>query len=60
MELRRFRDLADRVEAGTDCGLSLEGYKDWQEDDQIRAYHTKMVTRTLDEAKASVAAVVED
>ena len=43
--LKRFKDDVKEVNAGFDCGLSLEGFDDIQVDDQIEAFTIEEVAR---------------
>ncbi|SNX29345.1 bacterial translation initiation factor 2 (bIF-2) [Polynucleobacter meluiroseus] len=45
--LKRFKDDAKEVRAGVECGLSLKGYNDIKEGDQLEAYEVTEVARTL-------------
>jgi translation initiation factor IF-2 len=45
--LKRFKDDAKEVKAGFECGLSLKGYNDIQEGDQLECYEVIEVARTL-------------
>lgn len=48
--LRRFKDLVNEVEAGTECGMGVEGFKDWQEGDVIECYEVVVKKQSLEEA----------
>ncbi len=48
--LKRFKDDVKEVEAGYECGIMLEGYNDLKEGDEVIAYVTVKVLRTLDTA----------
>ncbi len=37
--LRRFRDEVREVNTGQECGIGMEGFTEFEEGDQIRAYH---------------------
>ncbi|CAG9464260.1 unnamed protein product [Pedinophyceae sp. YPF-701] len=50
LSIRRFTELVDEVEAGTECGVGLEGFKDFQEGDVIECYELVRKRRTLEEA----------
>jgi translation initiation factor IF-2 len=45
--LKRFKDDAKEVRAGVECGLSLKGYNDIKEGDQLEVYEVTEVARTL-------------
>ncbi|MBI2960160.1 MAG: translation initiation factor IF-2 [Betaproteobacteria bacterium] len=45
--LKRFKDDVREVKAGFECGLSLKGYNDLKQGDQIEAYEVQEVARTL-------------
>jgi len=45
--LRRFKDDVREVKAGFECGLSLKGYDDLKEADQLEVYEVQEVARTL-------------
>ena len=41
--LKRFKDDVREVASGYECGLSLDGYNDFQEGDQLEFYHVEKV-----------------
>ncbi|HAT39232.1 translation initiation factor IF-2 [Polynucleobacter necessarius] len=45
--LKRFKDDAKEVRAGVECGLSLKGYNDIKEGDQLEVYEVTEVARSL-------------
>ncbi len=45
--LKRFKDDVREVKAGFECGLSLKGYNDIQEGDQLEVFEIEEVARTL-------------
>jgi translation initiation factor IF-2 len=45
--LKRFKDDAREVKAGFECGLSLKGYDDIKELDQLEIFEVQEVARTL-------------
>jgi translation initiation factor IF-2 len=45
--LKRFKDDVREVKEGFECGLSLRGYDDIREGDQLEAFEVKEVARTL-------------
>lgn len=45
--LRRFKDEAKEVQAGTECGMSLENYQDVKKGDVIELYESEEIARTL-------------
>jgi len=45
--LKRFKDDVKEVKAGFECGLSLKGFNDIQEGDQLECYEVIEVARTL-------------
>lgn len=46
--LKRFKDDAREVQAGYECGLSIEGYNDVKPGDEIEVYEYKEIAATLD------------
>ncbi|MEM1211352.1 MAG: translation initiation factor IF-2 [Planctomycetota bacterium] len=46
--LRRVKDEAKEVRAGTECGIRLDGFEDVKPGDQIVAYRVEEVARKLD------------
>ena len=45
--LKRFKDDAREVKAGFECGLSLKGYDDLKEGDQLEIFEMQEVARSL-------------
>jgi len=45
--LKRFKDDAREVKAGFECGLSLKGYDDIKEGDQLEIFEVQEVARSL-------------
>ncbi len=45
--LKRFKDDVKEVKAGFECGLSLKGYDDIKERDQLEIFEVQEVARTL-------------
>jgi translation initiation factor IF-2 len=45
--LKRFKDDVREVKAGFECGLSLKGYDDIKEGDQLEIFEMQEVARTL-------------
>ena len=45
--LKRFKDDVREVKAGFECGLSLKGYDDVKEGDQLEIFEVQEVARTL-------------
>ena len=45
--LKRFKDDAKEVRAGVECGLSLKGYNDIKEGDQLEVFEVTQVARSL-------------
>jgi translation initiation factor IF-2 len=45
--LKRFKDDVREVKAGFECGLSLRGYDDIKENDQLEIFEVQEVARTL-------------
>ena len=41
--LQRFQDRVNEVTAGQECGITVDGFDDFQEDDEIVAYHMEQV-----------------
>lgn len=50
--LRRVKDDVKEVVTGLECGLGVENFNDWREDDLIEAFEVKAKQRTLEEAAA--------
>ncbi len=48
--LRRFKDEATEVKAGTECGIAVKQYNDVKVGDQIECFERIEVARTLEEA----------
>ena len=46
--LKRFKDDVKEVKAGFECGLSLKGYDDIKEGDQLEIFEVQEVARTLE------------
>ncbi len=46
--LKRFKDDVKEVEHGYECGIMLDTYNDLREGDEIRAFETIKILRTLD------------
>ena len=46
--LRRFKDEANEVRSGTECGIGVKNYNDVKIDDQIECFERIEVARTLD------------
>jgi translation initiation factor IF-2 len=46
--LRRFKDEANEVRAGTECGIGVKNYQDVRVGDQIECYSRVEVTRTIE------------
>ena len=42
-QLKRFKEDVREVASGYECGVSLEGFNDYQEGDQLEFYHTEKV-----------------
>ena len=45
--LRRFKDEANEVRAGTECGIGVKNYQDVQPGDQIECYSRVEIARTI-------------
>ncbi len=45
--LKRFKDDANEVREGTECGVGLEGYQDIQSGDQLEFFEVEEVERSL-------------
>ena len=41
--LQRFQDRVSEVTAGQECGITVDGFEDFQEGDEIIAYHMEQV-----------------
>ena len=41
--LKRFKDDVKEVSAGYECGISIDGYSDFAEGDEIEAYISERV-----------------
>ena len=46
--LKRFKDDANEVPMGTECGIGVSNYKDVQVGDKIEVFDRVEVKRTLD------------
>ena len=46
-ELRHFKDITDKVSAGSDCGIFLAQFSDFKPGDEIESYEVKVLARTL-------------
>jgi len=46
--LKRVKDDANEVRAGTECGIRLDGFEDIKPGDTLQCYRVKEVKRTLD------------
>ena len=44
--LRRFKDDVESVQAGTECGIGLDNYRDIKEGDVLESYLVREVART--------------
>lgn len=51
--LRRVKDDVKEVGAGTECGCSVEGFRDWEEKDVIEAFDVVQKRLKLEEAHAT-------
>lgn len=51
--LRRVKDDVREVEAGTECGIFVEGFRDWEEGDKIEAFDVVEKKLSLEEAHAT-------
>jgi translation initiation factor IF-2 len=47
--LKRFKDEASEVTEGTECGISIENYKDFKEGDIMEAYEIKEIARKIED-----------
>ena len=45
--LRRFQDDVDEVKAGTECGIRLGDYNEYEQNDIIECYHLEKIAQTL-------------
>jgi translation initiation factor IF-2 len=45
--LKRYKDDVREVKEGFECGLSLRGFNDIKEGDQLEVFEVKEVARTL-------------
>jgi translation initiation factor IF-2 len=45
--LRRFKDDANEVRAGTECGIGVKNYNDVQVGDQIECFERIEIARSL-------------
>merc|ERR1712066_944085 len=52
--LRRNTDQVDVVDAGTECGIDVDGFKDWELGDLIQCYETTERQPTLEEANVNI------
>jgi len=46
--LKRFKDDVKEVKSGFECGLSIKNFDDIKQGDQIEAFETTEVARTLE------------
>ena len=46
--LKRFKDDVSEVKEGFECGISVEGFSDFEVEDKIEFYEIKQVKRTLE------------
>ena len=51
--LRRIKDDVREVAAGTECGVAVEGFKDWEAGDKIECFDVVTKSLKLEEAKAA-------
>jgi translation initiation factor IF-2 len=47
IDLKRFKDSVKEVDVGSECGLTLEGFTDFQEQDEIECYRVEMQVKSL-------------
>ena len=47
MTLKRMKDDAREVQAGYECGLSLDGFNDYQTGDTLEFYHKEQIAARL-------------
>lgn len=52
MSLRRIKDDVKEVNAGVECGVAVEGFKNWEAGDKIEAFEVVQKSLRLEEAKA--------
>jgi translation initiation factor IF-2 len=45
--LKRFKDNADVVRSGMECGIRVDGFDDYQEGDLIQSITTEHIAATL-------------
>lgn len=55
--LRRVKDDVKEVASGTECGIAIDGFKDWAEGDAIEAFELVEKRLKLEEAHAPTIAV---
>ncbi|XP_042025514.1 translation initiation factor IF-2, chloroplastic-like [Salvia splendens] len=58
--LKRVKEMVKEVNAGLECGVGTEDFKDWEVGDTVEAFNTVQKRRTLEEASASMSAALED
>ncbi|KAL6570549.1 Translation initiation factor IF-2, chloroplastic [Orobanche gracilis] len=58
--LKRVKEMVKEVNAGLECGIGIEGFNDWEMGDSIETFNTIQKKRTLEEASASISAVLEE
>lgn len=51
--LRRIKDDVREVAAGTECGVGVEGFRDWEAGDKIECFEIVTKSLKLEEAKAA-------
>lgn len=42
--IRRFKEEVKEIDEGNECGLSVDGFDDWEEGDEIRCFDIKMIS----------------
>lgn len=57
--LRRVREEVPEVDEGEECGLGVEGFKQWEEGDRIECYDLLTKSLSLEEASTKVRAGVD-
>jgi translation initiation factor IF-2 len=45
--LRRFQDEVNEVRNGLECGIKLNGFSDYEENDVIECYELEKIAQTL-------------
>jgi len=47
IDLKRFKDSVNQVDAGNECGLSIDSFRNIQEGDEVECYEVQYQTKIL-------------